>query len=129
MNEPAIYEGGCHCGAVRFRVKVDNHQATLCNCSICTKKGFVHLIVPDFDFTLLQGEESLTTYTFNTGTAKHKFCRTCGIHSFYRPRSHPEGISVNIRCLDSDVIDKFEIVRFDGRNWEKNIENLRSEVP
>lgn len=129
MSNPAIYEGGCHCGAVRFRVKVDKHQATICNCSICTKKGFIHLIVPASDFSLLQGEEALTTYTFNTGTAKHTFCQTCGIHSFYRPRSHPEGYSVNIRCLDSNVIDQFEVIRFDGRNWEKNIENFHSEVP
>ncbi len=127
MNEPTIYEGGCHCGAVRFRVKVDKHEAILCNCSICTKKGFLHLIVPATNFTLLQGEEALTAYTFNTGTAKHTFCQTCGIHSFYRPRSHPEGYSVNVRCLDNDVIDNFEFIGFDGQNWEKNINNLLSD--
>ncbi len=118
------YEGGCHCGAVRFRVVVDNRKVNECNCSICTKKGFLHLIVSQDKFTLLKGDDNLTTYTFNTGVAKHKFCRSCGIHSFYTPRSHPDCISVNLRCLDDDVISQFEIVPFDGRNWEDNIDQL-----
>ncbi len=120
-----IYEGGCHCGAIRFRVRVDRYEAIECNCSICTKKGFLHLIVPSEQFTLLSGEESLSTYTFNTGVAKHHFCRVCGIHSFYRPRSHPDGIDVNLRCLDGDVRSRFEIRFFDGANWERNIDKIR----
>ncbi len=100
MTTLDTFEGGCHCGAVRFRVVVDKYQVTECNCSICLKKGFLHLIVPSESFTLLQGAEVLTTYTFNTGVAKHTFCRICGIHSFYVPRSHPDGFSVNLRCLD-----------------------------
>ena len=126
LNEPVTYEGGCHCGAVRFRIIVDKQEAIDCNCSICTKKGFLHLIVPRDRFTLLQGDDVLTTYTFNTGIAKHTFCRICGIHSFYRPRSHPDAIDVNIRCLDENVIDKFDIQPFDGMNWEKNIDSLHS---
>ncbi|MGB3204062.1 MAG: GFA family protein [Crinalium sp.] len=126
VNKPVTYEGGCHCGAVRFRVIVDKHEATDCNCSICTKKGFLHLIVQRDRFTLLQGDDALTTYTFNTGIAKHTFCRICGIHSFYRPRSHPDAIDVNIRCLDENVIDQFDIQPFDGMNWEKNIDSLHS---
>jgi hypothetical protein len=126
VNEPVSYEGGCHCGAVRFRVIVDKQEATDCNCSICTKKGFLHLIVPSDRFTLLQGDDALTTYTFNTGIAKHTFCRICGIHSFYHPRSHPDAIDVNIRCLDGNVIDQFHIQPFDGINWEKNIDSLHS---
>lgn len=118
------YEGGCHCGAVRFRVIVDNHQVEDCNCSICRKKGFLHLIVPREQFTLLQGENNLTTYTFNTGIAQHKFCQTCGMHPFYIPRSHPDCIDVNVRCLDGDVMENFEITPFDGANWEANIHNL-----
>jgi hypothetical protein len=129
MNEPMTYEGGCHCGVVRFKVKVEKPEATDCNCSICTKKGFLHLIVPAENFTLLQGEDELTTYTFNTGIAKHLFCRICGIHSFYRPRSHPDSFDVNVHCLDGEVADRFHIVPFDGRNWEKNIEQLRSDIP
>lgn len=119
------YEGGCHCGAVRFGVVVDKLKADDCNCSICKKKGFLHLIVPREQFTLLQGADVLTTYKFNTGVAQHKFCRVCGIHSFYHPRSHPDCIDVNIRCLDGDAVSDFEIVAFDGMNWEENIHKLR----
>ncbi|PLZ96958.1 aldehyde-activating protein [Fischerella thermalis CCMEE 5268] len=125
IQESVTYTGGCHCGAVRFQVVVDRHKADDCNCSICRKKGFLHLIVPQDKFTLLQGDDVLTTYTFNTGVAQHKFCRLCGIHSFYIPRSHPDSIDVNIRCLDGNVVKKFEIVPFDGTNWEQNIHKLR----
>lgn len=125
IQESVTYTGECHCGAVRFQVVVDRHKADDCNCSICRKKGFLHLIVPKDKFTLLQGNDVLTTYTFNTGVAQHKFCRICGIHSFYIPRSHPDSIDVNIRCLDGDVVKKFEIVPFDGANWEQNIRKLR----
>lgn len=124
MNKTAIYEGGCHCGAVRFRVEVDQHQVINCNCSICQKKGVLNLIVTKDKFTLLQGEDVLTTYQFNTGVAQHKFCQVCGIHPFYIPRSHPDCIDVNVRCLDGDVIGNFEIVPFDGANWEDNIHKL-----
>jgi hypothetical protein len=124
-DEFVTYEGGCHCGAVRFRVLVNNHQVDDCNCSICSKKGFLHLIIPREQFTLLQGEDVLKTYTFNTGVAQHKFCGICGIHSFYVPRSHPDSIDVNVRCLDGNVIDNFQIVPFDGINWEENIHNLK----
>ncbi len=127
LDESVTYEGGCHCGAVRFQVMVDKHKADDCNCSICTKKGFLHLIVPPEHFTLLQGNDVLTTYTFNTGVAQHTFCRICGIHAFYRPRSHPNYIDVNVRCLDGNVLSYFEIVPFDGANWEQNIHKLRSE--
>ncbi|MCU0518314.1 MAG: GFA family protein [Oscillatoria sp. Prado101] len=127
VDEPVTCSGGCHCGAVRFQVIVDQYKAVECNCSICTKKGFLHLIVPAERFTLLQGEDVLTTYTFNTGTAKHMFCRICGIHSFYRPRSHPDGYSVNVRCLDSDLLSRFRIAPFDGANWEQSIEQLRAQ--
>ena len=127
-NELTAYEGGCHCGAVRFRVLVDNWDVQDCNCSICSKKGFLHLIVPSKQFTLLRGADALTTYTFNTGIAKHTFCRTCGIHPFYRPRSHPEGFDVNVRCLDGDVLAQFHIVPFDGAHWEQNVHLIRSEA-
>ena len=127
MSKSKVYEGGCHCGAVRFRVVVEQQKVDDCNCSICTKKGFLHLIVSSEQFTLLQGADVLTTYKFNTGVAQHMFCGICGIHSFYRPRSHPDGIDVNVRCLDGDVISDFEIVPFDGANWEENIHKLRSD--
>ena len=127
MTELETFTGGCHCKAVRFQVVVDKYQVTECNCSICYKKGFLHLIVPSARFTLLQGAEALTTYTFNTGVAKHTFCRICGIHSFYTPRSHPDGFSVNLHCLDGEnILSRFEIVPFDGANWEQNIQKLHS---
>ncbi|MEY3334657.1 MAG: hypothetical protein RLZZ176_2960 [Cyanobacteriota bacterium] len=124
MNQPVTYQGGCHCGAVRFEVVVNNHKVNDCNCSICAKKGFLHLIVSQEQFTLLQGEDVLKTYTFNTRVAQHKFCSICGIHSFYIPRSHPDCIDVNVRCLDRNVIGNFEILPFDGANWEANIHKL-----
>lgn len=124
VRESKTYEGGCHCGAVRFQVIVDKHEAMNCNCSICRKKGFLHLIVPREKFTLLQGEEVLTTYTFNTQIAKHTFCRICGIHSFYRPRSHPNSIDVNIHCLDEDILSRFKVKFFDGVNWEESIKKI-----
>ena len=124
MSEQTTYEGGCHCGAVRFRALVERHEAIHCNCSICTKTGFLHLILPKERFTLLRGEESLVTYTFNTRVAQHRFCRICGVHPFYAPRSHPDGVSVNARCLDGDVVDRFQVVPFDGARWEKSIGSL-----
>ncbi len=123
-HKSVTYQGGCHCGAVRFQVVVNKYKVDDCNCSICRKKGFLHLIVPQEQFTLLQGEDKLTTYKFNTGVAQHKFCHICGIHSFYTPRSHPDQVDVNVRCLDGDVITDFEIVPFDGQNWEENIHKL-----
>ena len=121
----ARYAGGCHCGLVRFEVEVERHVAVECNCSICTKKGFLHLIVARPQFRLLQGEEALATYTFNTGVARHHFCRVCGVHPFYIPRSHPDGVDVNVRCLDGDALQRFAREPFDGRNWEANVETLR----
>lgn len=123
-TEFKAYEGGCHCGAVRFRVQAspDKDVISDCNCSVCRKKGFLHLVVSPERFTLLSGEEMLSTYTFNTGVAKHLFCRTCGIHAFYRPRSHPDKVDVNLRCFDEDVLSEFRIVPFDGQNWEANID-------
>lgn len=118
------FYGGCHCEAIRFCVMVFEHLAVDCNCSICRKKGFIHLIVPNEQFTLLKGADALMTYTFNTHTAKHHFCRICGIHPFYRPRSHPNSIDVNVRCLDGDALSCFKIKSFDGVNWEENINEI-----
>ena len=117
-------EGGCHCGAVRFRVQVESFAATDCNCSMCTKKGMLHLIVPPERFELVSGADALTTYTFNTGVARHRFCSRCGIHPFYTPRSHPDKVDVNIRALDRDAWRRFAITPFDGRNWEAHVAEL-----
>jgi hypothetical protein len=119
------HTGGCHCGLVCFEVEAPAEiAATECNCSICSKAGYLHLFVAQSRFRLLRGADSLETYTFNTGAAKHKFCRRCGVKSFYIPRSHPDGISVNVRCLEPDTIEKVTVTPFDGRNWEQNVSEL-----
>lgn len=115
------HRGGCHCGAVQFEVMAETIiEAHECNCSICQKSGYLHLIVPADRFRLLSGEAELSVYTFNTGIARHYFCRHCGIKSFYVPRSNPQGFSVNVRCLEGDTIERIRILQFDGRNWEQN---------
>jgi len=119
------FEGGCHCGRVRFRVRTSTLVALDCNCSICTKKGFLHLIVTKDAFELLAGAEELATYTWGTGVAKHTFCRVCGMHPFYTPRSHPDGVDVNVRCLDGDAASQFTVEPFDGREWEANVDKIR----
>ena len=114
------HTGGCHCGRVRFEVIAPaNIDVSECNCSICAKSGFLHLIVPAERFKLLSGGDALSTYTFNTGVAKHLFCSICGVKSFYIPRSHPDGISVNARCIDGGSIESMQVRPFDGRDWEK----------
>jgi hypothetical protein len=119
------HRGGCHCGRVCFEVDAPAAiEATECNCSICSRSGYLHLIVARRDFRLLRGEESLSAYTFNTGVARHLFCRHCGVKSFYVPRSHPDGISVNVRCLDPETIESVKVTTFDGRNWEQNVAEL-----
>ena len=122
------FAGGCHCGAVRFEAdlpaKPEKVEAQTCNCSICRMTGYVHVIVPESRFRITKGQDQLTDYTFNTGTAHHLFCKTCGIKSFYRPRSNPDGWSVNARCLDeTDDLD-LDIEAFDGKNWEAHAGRL-----
>ena len=111
--------GGCHCGAVRFSVLAPaSVEVEDCNCSICRMTGFLHLIVPASRFTLEQGEDALTTYTFGTGVAQHRFCSRCGIKSFYVARSNPDGFDVNVRCLDAPP--DLTVVPFDGVHWEEH---------
>ena len=114
MSEFVTHRGGCHCGRVRFEVDAPAHIAAIqCNCSICRMTGFLHLIVPAARFRLLQGDEFLAEYTFNTGVAKHRFCRVCGVKSFYVPRSNPDGFDVNVHCLDPATIESVEVTPFD----------------
>jgi hypothetical protein len=113
------HTGGCHCGRVRFQVLAPaNIDVSDCNCSVCGKYGYLHLIVPADRFKLISGREALSTYTFNTQIAKHFFCSTCGVKSFYIPRSHPDGVSVNARCIDDGTIESMSIKPFNGREWE-----------
>lgn len=119
------HKGGCHCGRVRFRVEAPaDLELSDCNCSVCAMVGYQHLIVPRAAFRLLSGEQELTTYTFNTGVAQHHFCSHCGVKSFYVPRSHPDGVSVNARCLDMSTVNSVSVQPFDGQNWESNIDSL-----
>jgi hypothetical protein len=113
------YTGGCHCGRVRYRVTADLARVTECNCSMCAKKGFLHVIVVREAFELVAGADEITTYRFNTGIAQHHFCRHCGIHSYYVPRSDPDKIDVNARCLEDVDVKTLNIVPFDGRHWEE----------
>jgi len=119
------HRGGCHCGQIRFEVLAPAEiNASECNCSICSKSGFLHLIIPKSRFKLLQGSEHLSTYTFNTGVAKHLFCKICGVKSFYVPRSNPDGYSVNVRCLDPSTVKRIKVSQFDGQNWEQHAAQL-----
>lgn len=122
------WRGGCHCGAVTFEVDADLSAERVldCDCSICAKKGFLHLIVDESRFRLLSGAARLVEYRFNTGVAVHKFCGTCGVHAFYTPRSHPDCVDVNVRCLEEVDLSQIAVERFDGRNWEESVASIRT---
>jgi len=121
MTALVTHRGGCHCGDVAFEVEAPARLTVQdCNCSMCSMTGYLHLIVPASRFRLLRGDDRLTVYTFNTGVARHLFCRRCGIKSFYVPRSNPDGYSVNARCLDRSTIEHLAIEPFDGQNWERS---------
>lgn len=124
MSALKTFQGGCHCGDVRFSVQApDAVELERCNCSICSMGGYLHLIVPASRFQLLQGKEKLSCYQFNSGIAKHYFCKTCGIKPFYIPRSNPDGVDVNVNCLDEKP-SQTTIVEFDGDDWEANAHTL-----
>jgi hypothetical protein len=112
------YRGSCHCGRVAFDVTGRLARVITCNCSICAKKGYLHWIVPRDAFRLLTPTAALATYTFNTGVAQHHFCRVCGVAAFYIPRSDPDKVDVNVRCLGGVQVARLRVERFDGRNWE-----------
>jgi hypothetical protein len=117
--------GGCHCGAVRFEVDLPGRLVVhRCNCTICTKTGYLHVIVESQAFRLIQGQQAIREYQFNTGTARHLFCMQCGVKSFYVPRSHPEGYSVNLSCLELDSGVQVIVEDFDGRHWRQNVNSI-----
>ena len=125
MSELVTFTGGCHCGRVQFEVLAPADFALDdCNCSICFKTGFLHLIVPAGQFKLLSDPNDVSLYQFGSKVAQHYFCRHCGIKSYYIPRSHPDGVSVNARCLNEVDLSEHEIRPFDGQNWEKNHHKL-----
>ncbi|KAI8021154.1 Centromere protein V [Camellia lanceoleosa] len=122
VTAEVVHNGGCHCRSVRWRVQSPpSVVAWQCNCSDCFMRGNTQFIVPLEKFELLgDSKQFLTTYTFGTHTAKHTFCKVCGITSFYTPRSCPDGVSVTFRCVDPGTLTHVEIKHFDGRNWEKS---------
>lgn len=116
----SVHRGGCHCGRVRFEVDAPARiEALDCNCSICRMSAFLHLIVPKTRFRLVAVADALTEYTFNTGAAKHLFCRVCGVKSFYIPRSNPDGVDVNVRCIDAGTLESVQIKPFDDAERER----------
>ena len=127
ITEMPRYIGSCHCGIVRFEIEGVIDRVTECNCSICQKKGVLHHRVTPDRFRLLSGEANLGTYQFGSKLAKHRFCKTCGIHVFTRPRAAPDLYTVNVRVLDDYdlALESPEIVQFDGRHWEENIASLK----
>ncbi|MFC5571396.1 GFA family protein [Lysobacter yangpyeongensis] len=134
MDKPTTtHRGGCHCRRVRFEVEAPAALVALdCNCSVCRMTGFLHLIVPASRFRLVAGADDLAEYRFNTGTARHLFCRHCGIKSFYVPRSHPDGVDVNVRCLDEGTVAELRIEPFDDNDRDAAtaaIAHLSSEPP
>lgn len=119
-QDTVVHRGGCHCGRVRFEVDAQAAiEALDCPCSICRMTGYLHLIVPASRFRLLAGADALSEYVFNTGVARHRFCRYCGIKAFYVPRSHPDGIDVNVRCMDPGTIAALTVTPFDDGDRDR----------
>jgi hypothetical protein len=106
---------------VAYEVRGPIERISQCNCSICTKKGYLHWIVSRERFRLLTPDSELATYSFNTGVAKHHFCPVCGVASFYIPRSDPDRVDVNVRCVEGVELAALHVVSFDGRNWEESM--------
>ena len=122
-----VHRGSCHCGAIRFEVEGELEGLESCNCSICRRTGFVHWYVAPERFRLLSSDAELATYRFGTRTSRNHFCRVCGIAPFRRPRSDPDKLAVNVRCLDDVELDALPVARFDGRNWEEAYRTTRGE--
>lgn len=118
MSEAATYQGGCHCGSVRYETKADLGQVISCNCSICQKRGLLLTFVPADQFKLLAGEDALADYQFGSKTVHHLFCRNCGIESFARG-SNADGtpmVALNVRCFDEVDPAALSPAPFDGKS-------------
>ena len=119
-----IYKGSCHCQAIKFEIEApETIEVFECNCSVCRKFSFVHLILPLANFKLLQGQANLSSYRFNTKVANHTFCKTCGVKPFYTPRSNPDGVSVNLNAIDTPIREA-KVQKFDGQNWEDHASTI-----
>lgn len=127
-NHEVTHRAGCHCGGVRIEFEAAAEADVLsCNCSMCHKLGYLHLIVEKGRLRLITPEEHIETYRFNTGVAQHYFCKTCGVKPFYVPRSHPDKYSVNVRCIEGGTFTVGRVVDFDGQHWEKAYEDLKGD--
>lgn len=112
------YQGSCHCGAVTFEVTGTYDEVHICDCSICIKKGIIHIPVEDDHFRVTMGQEHLSNYQFGSKAASHYFCSNCGIHVFGRPRMDPNRNTVNIRCLDEfeQIMSQSRQIHFNGKH-------------
>jgi hypothetical protein len=117
----ATYRGSCHCGAIRYQATGELEDLEVCNCSICVRTGYVHWSIDPADFRLETPWSQIATYRFGTGSAKHHFCRVCGISAFRISRSEPEKITVNVRCLEGVELGSLEVGHFDGIHWEEEM--------
>ena len=129
-NEKEIeHYGSCHCQKVQYKIITPKEiKLIYCNCSICVIEDYKHLIIDKIKFELITGKNNVTTYSFNTHNAKHYFCKHCGIKSFYIPRSHPNSISINFRCIKNNKLKIKKIIKFKGKNWEKNINKIKKKT-
>lgn len=118
MSEARTYEGGCHCGKVRYTVKTDLAKVMDCNCSICSKKAYLLTFVQADAFELKSGQDSLTDYQFNRNVVHHQFCSTCGIQSFgWGEKNGQKMYSVNVRCLDGVDLSGLTVTHVDGKKF------------
>ena len=109
------YTGSCHCGSIKFEIDSDLEKIVQCNCSICIKRNAKMIMIPKESFKLLEGSENLSLYQFNTEIAKHFFCKKCGIYTHHNRKSDPNGMGVNLGCIDDVDPMKFDVIQFDGK--------------
>jgi hypothetical protein len=112
------YHGSCHCGRVSFEVQAKLDYVVECNCSICRRRGALWHGALESELRILTGEADLALYQFGTNTAKHYFCKHCGIHPFVRPRLDPTRWAFNVLCIDGVDAKSLPVRQFDGENWE-----------
>lgn len=117
--ESRSYTGSCHCGKVKYEVETDLSNVIECNCSICSRSGYVLSFVPGAQFKLLSGEDALSSYHFNKKQIDHQFCKHCGVRSFARGKK-PDGtpmFAINLRCLEGVDLKSLNIKQVDGKSY------------
>ena len=109
------YKGSCHCNAIEFQINTNLEKIVQCNCSICIRRNAKMILITKDNFKLLKGESSLTLYKFNTNAAKHYFCKICGIYTHHNRRSDPNGMGINLGCIEELESSNYEVIQFDGK--------------